>query len=213
MKFTAYEIARNCGYDENQRALASMVYKILDKKAGADVSVHEQLAEELHKPAIKKFKRRDAYARLKDNICAADLAGMKSLSSKNKNVKYSLCVIDVFTKYMWVKTLKDKKGKTVLNAFIEIVNDSNCKLNKSWVDQEREFYNKPMEWLDNNNILMYATHNKGKSVIAKRFIKTLKAEIYKKMTANDSKPYLLYLKKLVDQFNNAYHNSNNKKTN
>ena len=72
------------------------------------------------------------------------------LSSKNRNVKYLLCVIDVFTKYAWFKPLKDKKGKTVLNAFIEIVDESNRKRNKLWVDQGREFYNKLMqEWLDN----------------------------------------------------------------
>ena len=47
---------------------------------------------------------------------------MGSLSSQNKNVKYLLCVIDAFTKYAWVKPLKHKKSKTVLNAFIEIVN-------------------------------------------------------------------------------------------
>ena len=145
------------------------------------MSVSEQLAEELHKPVIKKFKRRKVYARFKDNIWAADLAEMESLSSKNKNVKYLLCVIDVFTKYAWVKKVKDKKGKTVLNAFIEIVNESNCKPNKLWVDQGREFYNKLMqEWLDNNDILMYSTHNEGTSVIAERFIKTLKTKIYKK---------------------------------
>ena len=46
---------------------------------------------------------------------------MESLSSKNKNVKNVLFAIDVFTKYAWAKTLKDKNGKTVLNAFIEIV--------------------------------------------------------------------------------------------
>ena len=56
-----------------------------------------------------------------------DLAEMESLSSKNKNVKYLSCVIDVFTKYAWVKHLKDKKDKTVLNAFIETLNNSNCK--------------------------------------------------------------------------------------
>ena len=55
---------------------------------------------------------------------------MGSLSSKNENVKYLLCVMDVFTKYTWVKHLADKKGKTDLNAFIEIVNESNCKQNK-----------------------------------------------------------------------------------
>ena len=55
---------------------------------------------------------------------------MQSLSSKNKNVKYLLCVIGVFTKYKGVKPLKDKESKTVLNAFIKIVNESNCKPSK-----------------------------------------------------------------------------------
>ena len=94
-----------------------MVYKFFDKKTRSGViatskvgvSVNEQIAEELHKPVIKKFKRRKVYARFKDNIWAVDLAEMESLSSKNKNVKYLLCVIDVFTKYAWVKPLKDKK--------------------------------------------------------------------------------------------------------
>ena len=87
-----------------------------DKKKGSGISANEQLAEELHKPVTQKFKRRKVCARLKDNIQAADLAGMESLSFKNKNDKYLLCVIDVFTKYAWVKPLNDKKCKTVLNA-------------------------------------------------------------------------------------------------
>ena len=58
---------------------------------------------------------------------------------------------------------------------------------------------------------MYSTHNEGKSVITERFIKTLKAKIYKKATANDSKSYLSYLNKLIDQYNNTYHHSINKK--
>ena len=67
------------------------------------------------------------------------------------------------------------------------------------------------EWLDNNDIFMYSTHNEGNSVIAKRFIKTLKTEIYKAMTANDSKSYLSYFNKLVDQYNNTYHHFVNKR--
>ena len=87
--------------------------------------------------------------------------------------------MDVFTKYdAWVKLLKDK---IFLNAFIEIVNESNRKPNKLWVDQGREFYNKlTQEWLDNNDILMYSTHNKSKSVIAEMFMKTLNSKICKK---------------------------------
>ena len=79
-----------------------MVYKFFDKKTGLGISVNEQLAEKLHKPIIKKFKE-EVYAKFKDNIWAADLAEMRSLSSKKKNVKYLLRVIDVFTKYAWVK--------------------------------------------------------------------------------------------------------------
>ena len=85
-------------------------------------------------------------------------------------------MIDAFTKYVWFTPLKDKKGKTVFNAFIEIVNE--CKPNKLQVDQEK-IYNRIMQtWLGNNYILMYFTHNEGKSVIAERFLET-KAKIYK----------------------------------
>ena len=76
MKDKANEIARNCKYDGCQRALSNMVYKVFDKKTGLGVSVNQQLAEELHKPVIKKFKRRKFYARFKDSIWAADLVEM-----------------------------------------------------------------------------------------------------------------------------------------
>ena len=64
----AYEIARNRNYDGYQRASASMVYKFFDKKTGLGINVKKQLAEELHKPVTKKFKRIKVYARFQDNI-------------------------------------------------------------------------------------------------------------------------------------------------
>ena len=63
---------------------------------------------------------------------------MGSLSFQNENVRYLLCVIGVFTKYAWVNPLKDKKCKTIIYAFIEIVNESNCKPNKLSIVQQRE---------------------------------------------------------------------------
>ena len=69
---------------------------------------------------------------------------MRLLSSKSKNVKYLLCVIDVTTKHVWDKPLKGIKGKTVLSAFIKVVNESNRKPTKLLVDQGRELYNKTM---------------------------------------------------------------------
>ena len=67
------------------------------------------------------------------------------MPSNNKNVQYLLCVTDVFTKNSWVKHLKDRKGKMVLNVSIELVDESNRKTNKLWVDQRRKFYNKILE--------------------------------------------------------------------
>ena len=60
---------------------------------------------------------------------------MTSLPSKNKNVKYLLCILDVFTKYVWVKPLKNKKVKIVINAFIEIVNESNRDINYGFIKE------------------------------------------------------------------------------
>ena len=77
--------------------------------------------------------------------------------------------------------MKDKNVETLLHGFIEIVIESNRKPNKLQVDQGKEFYNIPMViWLNANYILMYSTHNKGKSVVAERFIRALKGKIYTK---------------------------------
>ena len=86
-----------------------MVQKFFHKKTGLGISVNQQLSGRLDKLVIKKIKRRKDYARFKDNIWAADFAEMRSLSSKNKNIKYLLCDSDVFTKYALIKPLKDKK--------------------------------------------------------------------------------------------------------
>ena len=77
--------------------------------------------------------------------------------------------------------MKDKKGKTVLDGFIEIRNQSKSKPDKWWVDQGKEFYNSlKQKWIDDNDILVYSTHNEGTSVVAERFMRTLKGKIYKK---------------------------------
>ena len=102
--------------------------------------------------------------------------------------------------------MKDKKTKTVLNDLIGIVSESKRKPKKLWNDQAKEFYNSFMQkCLDDNDSLMYSTHNKSKSVVSQRFIRTFKSKIYENMTANNSKSYLGYLKKLADEYNNTYH--------
>ena len=91
---------------------------------------NEKSAEELHKPINKKFWKKTIFSGLKDNIWGADLADIQLLSRFNKGSKFLLCVIDIFSKYAWVVTLKDKKGVIITNAFQKILNDSNRKPNK-----------------------------------------------------------------------------------
>ena len=172
----AYNIASNPEYDGHQRGLASMVYKFFDKKSmgtgfkklknttksSSLVRSSSILADEFHKPIIRKFDKRKVYSQFKDNIWGVDLADMQSLSRKNKGIKYLLCAIDLCSKYAFVIPLKDKKGISIVNAFNKIIKQSNRKPNKIWVDQGGEFYNVFEKWLSDNDIIMYSTYNEGK---------------------------------------------------
>ena len=217
----AFDIAKDPKYDEYQRGLASMVYKFFDSKVASPdkksvgsgakrvntkiTPQNEQLAEELHKPINRKFKKRKIYSAFKDNIWGVDLADMKLLGKYNKGIRFLLCVIDIFSKYAWVVPLKDKKGISIVKAFQSILKQSNRKPNKIWVDKGSEFYNAYFKkWL-RNNVAMYSTYNEGKSVVAERFIRTLKSKIYKYMTSISKKVYIDKLDDLVDKYNNTYH--------
>ena len=149
-----YDIASNPEYDGYQRGLASMVYTFFDKKStGSGFKKLKNttkpsssiLADELHKPIIRKFNKIKVHSQFKDNIWGIDLADMQSLSRKNKGIKYLLCAIDLFSKYAFVIPLKDEKGISIVNAFNKIIKQCNRKPNKIWVDQEGEFYNNVFE--------------------------------------------------------------------
>ena len=108
---------------------------------------------------------------------------MQSLSKYNKRIKYLLCAIDLFSKYAWVVLLKDKKRISIVNAFQKIISKGR-KPNKISIDQGSEFYNNSLkDFLKINNIEMYSTCNEIKSVVAARFIRTLKNKTFKYMTA------------------------------
>ena len=113
LKNKAFDIAKDPKYDGYQRELASMVYKFFDSKvsgSGAKViSENEQLANELHKPIVRKFEKRKVYSTFKDNIWGVNLADLQLLSKYNKRIRFLLCVIDIFSKYAWIVLLKDKK--------------------------------------------------------------------------------------------------------
>ena len=98
-----------------------------------------QLADELHKPIIRKFKKRKVYSSFRDNIWCADLADMQLISKSNKGFRFLLCVIDIFSKYAWVLPLKGKKGVSIVDAFQKRLDDSSRKPNKIWLIKEANF--------------------------------------------------------------------------
>ena len=93
-----------------------------------------------------------------------------------------------------------KKGTSIFNAFQKIIS------NKIWVDQGSEFYNQSSkDFLKINNIEMYSTFNEGKSVVAERFIRTLKNKIFKHMIAISKNVYFDLLDDIVNKYNNTVH--------
>ena len=120
------------------------------------------------------------YSAYKDYIWAENLADMQLISKFNKESRFLLCVTDIYSKYAWVVPLKDRKDVSIANAFQNILKKSNRTPNKKWVDKGSEFYNRSMKsWLEKNDIEMYSTHNEEKSVVAEKFIRTIKNKIYK----------------------------------
>ena len=151
----AFNIAKNPRYDGYQRGIASMVYKLFDKKskgrgvANNEIKQNLQLAEELHKLIIKHFKKRTVYLGFKDNIWAADLADIQSISKFNKGFRFLLCAIDIFSKYAWVVPLKDS---IVGGCIVSIVDGFQKMLDKSGCKPNKIKYNSFKKWLKDNDI-------------------------------------------------------------
>ena len=131
----------------------------------------------------------------------ADLADILLISKFNKEFRFLLCVIDIFSKYAWIVLLKDKKSVSIVYAFQKILDDSDRKPNEIWVDKGSEFYNNSFrKWLKDNDIEMYWRNNEGKSVVAERFIRTLKTKIYKYMTSVLKNVYIHKLDDVVGEY-------------
>ena len=102
---------------------------------------NKELANELHKPIIRKLEKRKVRSPFIDNIWGADLAVMQLISKFNKGFAFLLCVVDIYSKCAWVVLLKEKQGITITNAFQRILVESNRKPNKIWVSKGSKFYN------------------------------------------------------------------------
>ena len=128
---------------------------------------------------------------------------MQEWSEENKGFRYILNVVDVFSKYAWSIPLKDKTGKTVLDAFKQIVESSQRQPTHIWVDQGKEFYNRNMdEWIKEKKIIRYSTFGEHKSAVVERFNRTLKTNMWKRFTAENTRNWIDMLDNLLLDYNN-----------
>ena len=130
----------------------------------------DQLADELYKPVRKHFPTRRVWARGIDQIWAVDLIDMQHYAKYNDGYKYLLAVIDVFSKYGWMRALRSKSGLEVATALRDIIDSSGRKPELVWGDKGKEFYNQHVKSV----VTIYSTENEDKSCIVERWNRTMK---------------------------------------
>ena len=120
----------------------------------------QKLTEELHKQIIRLLKKRKVHSSIIDSIWGADLAEMQLINKVNKEIRFLLCVYDIFSKYTWVISSKEKKGITIISAFQKILDQPNGRTKKTWVKKGSEFYNRSYKsWRGKTNLEMCSTNN------------------------------------------------------
>ena len=149
--------------------------------------------------------KRKIYQSILDKIWGDDLEDMQLISKYNKRVIFMLWNFDIYSIYAWVVPLKDRKGITIANTFQKNIEESGRKPKKILPDQGSEFYIRSMKsQLYDNGIEIYSALNKWKSVVAERFIRTLKNKIYKHMAAVSENVYIEKLDERIDKYNKTY---------
>ena len=178
--------------------------------------LQEQPTYTLHKTAMKKFTTRKVMVSFIDQQWQADLVEMRPLGSRepkalmqkyeDEGYRYILTVIDVFSRYAWAKPLKRKTGEEVTDKFKEIFKEA--KPNKIQFDEGKEFYNKSLKKLfDENGIEYFSSYSSKKASVVERFNRTLKDRMWKYFTANETTKWVSVLADLVHGYNNTKHST------
>ena len=162
----------------------------------------------LHKP-VKKVKRRNrVMVSGMDDQFEADLASLdKEIYVKeNDGYKYLLVVIDVFSRYLWVKPLKDKSASNVISAFDDIFKSSQRIPKRIRTDRGTEFTSAETKaFFRRKGIKQLFTSNELQANYAERVIKTLKSKLYRYLASVNKFRYIDVLQNMVKSYNNTWH--------
>ena len=161
----------------------------------------------LYRAAPLHFKRNKVLVHGIDIQFQADLVDMGEFSEENDGVKFMLVCINTFSKYAWIRCLKNKKAKSVTEAFEDILREGRIPL-KLQTDKGTEFFNKDFKTLMNKyNITHFATSSETKASIVERLNRTIKTRMYRYLESRNSKRYIDVVQDIITAYNNAYHRS------
>lgn len=178
------------------------------------MNVKENIIEELHKPARKKFTRRRVILKGLNDLIQADLVEMIPYAKHNRGHRYILVVINAFSKYVWALPVKRKTGKDVAEAMKTILESIKTTPKNLQTDMGKEFYNKEFrELMDKYKINHYSSYSSLKSSIVERCNRTLKNMMWKMFSLQGSYKWLPLLPKIVMQYNSRTHRTTGFKPN
>ena len=194
------------GLENFLRVLKEKKIKISRKEVAKWLETQE--AYTLHKRLLKKFPRNKVITQGIDDLWQIDLADMQNIAKFNKNYRYLVTCIDVFSKFSWVEPIKNKQADTFLEAFKKIINSGNRKPNRLQSDQGTEFINEKFKkYLNDIDVQHYFVNSELKASVVERFNRTIKEKIYRYFTLKNTYNFIDVLSDLVGSYNSSYHRS------
>ena len=168
--------------------------------------LHAQRTYTTHRQRRKKFTRRRTIAYYLNQIWTVDLLFLRGLARYNSGFQYLLVVVDILSRQAYAEPMKKKNAYETLQAFKNIVERAGVVPKRLQADKGTEFYNKIfLDYLSTNNIKLYSTQNETKASIVERYIRSLKAKLFKIMTFRSTFRYIDFLQDVVQSLNQRYH--------
>ena len=188
------------------------LYKVAKKEGKYKIShsqikkwIQKQESYSRNKRVKRNFQRGRVIVAGIDDQFDADLASLIYYADDNNGYKYLLVVIDIFSHYAWVQSLKDKTATQIVNAFDKILSEGRMP-KKLCTDAAKDFTSTKFQtFVKGKNILHFVTHNEKQVNYVERFIKTLKSRISRYMIEKNTCRYIDVLQKNVTSYNHTWH--------
>ena len=189
------------------------LYEVVQREGKFKIDMHKirkflrnQESYSLHKPVRRRFRRNHVISAGIDDLWQCDLIDMVKFAEWNDGYKYILLVIDVFSKYVWLRALKNKRGASVAEAFADIFETSGRSPGRLISDKGQEFNATVVQKLMKTRDILYSpTQNETKASVSERAIKTIKTKLYRYFTYKEDYTYISILQDIANSYNQQYH--------